>query len=1155
MSLRVIVIAKEIIDEGWREVNRRDFSKVCASAVAAGIVLDSSALLAATGRPVQAAPNANLPDKDQSGAYARREGDTWVMGTATAERRVSLRDGRFLLTSVRNKVSGREYRDRGADPDEIRLTADGVGTTSGSWHWAYVSEHIQRLGAGELQLDIRLRGGPLEVTKHWVLYPQSAIVREWLTIDNVSGKDVKLQDVFFLNSRVLGGETTVEGINYMELAYITGGGNFNGSQLLKTERLNPGYNRTFDSNVGVQTGTYSAYLPLALLRDLRSSDVMAIGWDYLGHWSLQVGNQAGDQVGVALQIAGYNDSVPPGGQVITPKAFAAALSGDLDAIGNQILDWQYRYLWDFTNADYFGKTRWAVDWPGPWVGDAGSLSADNWGRRLALDLRYVDLLRESGGDVLWDDAGWYDRWGDWNGPEWRLTNDYLKKYGMKWALWQPTYLATAESKVAQEHPDWLIPGQMVLEQSIAGTAEWQKKLLDRDVAAWDDFQWSYDGPMGDAANDTKLLAADRNFREVMEQFKKSHPGSGVDACSGGGRWISYDMARFADSGEYTDGGVGPYSGYYTSLIVPPDKLHNVSDFDHTYYNPSSDRIHLGMNPTWYRDPGDGANVESIRKDWELYHYLISQGVAGRWSHVFRPRVKGDDAVWYHQRMNQAGTRGVIITKHAKTGTGYFLISKPLANCSGDHYKGSTWNMARVLTTDAATPDTGIYADPTDGGYRYYGVPGEIYGPLNFLYRTPKGEQDKSYITRIESHGADNRVETQFFGMAFQTGAEPIEISALGQFDPENNRGTYSLMLVRAEDKSVVASVTLDMSQVQPDPQGFKYAKLDKPIRLEPGLDCPIVVFPHGLDADTMYDVETCHGSLHLKQPGAKLMADGIALPSVPPGELIFLNLPNRPGSGADKVAPEPPSQVTKRIATYLGTQGIEVAWSAGRDDNWISYYEILKNGVAIAKCAKGNFFFDHSLGAHHGLAAKFEVRTVDGDGNPSLLVAAQEIPGESETHQPLGEFWPAQGQDGWRYEQSFDGQNYQDLSWNKGGYEGFWEGSGLGRIGRIWAQPAADAEVARTFIISENGSVSLSGELQEDPSAEPTFPVSVRIQKNQEQVWPATGWAQVPAFNSPLRYEVKNISVRRGDALRFVVKRIGEVRSEPIIWNPLIAIV
>ena len=51
--------------------------------------------------------------------------------------------------------------------------------------------------------------------------------------------------------------------------------------------------------------------------------------------------------------------------------------------------------------------------------EGGTPSADNWGRRLALDLRYVDLIRETGTDILWDDAGWYDKWGTWNGPDWQ----------------------------------------------------------------------------------------------------------------------------------------------------------------------------------------------------------------------------------------------------------------------------------------------------------------------------------------------------------------------------------------------------------------------------------------------------------------------------------------------------------------------------------------------------------------------------------------------------------------------------------------------------------------------------------------------------------------------------------------------------------------
>jgi hypothetical protein len=1130
-------------------MNRRDFTKFCASAAMAGVVLEAAAR-------TQVREGGKNADYRQNDAYVRREGLTWIMGTSKAERTVALRDGRLVLTSFKNKLSDREYRETGRDPEEIRIKVDGVSLSEPIANWTLVSENSRQLNQGERQLDIKLRTGSVGVTKHWIIYPHTAIIREWLSIENMSGREVRIQDLFFLNTCLLGSNP-----DRLEFDYISGGGNFNGSQLLKTERIHRSYERTFDSAAGVQTGNYSAYLPLVLLRDPTSGDNLVVGWDYMGHWLLQVGSlqTGGEAMNVALKVAGYDGQLKPGAQLDTPKAFSAALSGDLDDIGNQILDWQYQYLWEFTTPEYFGKTRWAVDWPSPWVGNGGTPNADNWGRRLALDLRYTDLLRECGGDILWDDAGWYDAWGSWNGPDWALTTAYLRKHGMKWVLWFPTFLATGESAIGLQHPDWLIsPGKMCFEQSVKDTEIWQKALMDKSVANWGDFQYRYDIAPAASGNDTNLLAADQNFRSLLEQFKTAHPRSGVDACDGGGRWISYDLARLAESGEYTDGGVGPYSGYYTSLIIPPDKVHNVSDFDHTYYNPSSDRIHLALDPTWYRDPGEGPDLEFIRKDWDIYHYLIAKGVAGRGSHVFRPRVSNDDPVWYFQRMNAAGESGIIITKHAKRGPTYFLVSKPLTNTSGDHYEGGAGSMAQIFTTNVAMPDTGIYADPIDNEYRYYGVPGETYGPVNFRYQGQHGEQ--SFVTEMGKHSALRKVDRNFFGLAFQVGEEPLIISELGQCDPggrngfskNSNQGTYSLMLIRGSDKTVLASVTLDMSRAPADALGFKYAKLETPIRLEAGPDKPVVIFPKGLQPDKAYEVQTYHAGTHGRGSGKQLMAEGISLPEIRPGELIFLNLPNYPGSGADKVNPEPPSGVTKRVGTNLGTQGIEVAWLPGLDNNWISYYEVLRNGVVIGKSAKGEFYFDYREG--HDLEAEYQVRTVDGDGNRSPLVAAQATPGDGEMHQPLGEFSPTQGAHGWRYEQSRDGMNYDELSWRDDGYEGCWAGSDLGRIGRIWAQPAAAAELARSFNIPAKGLARLSGEVQKDPSANSEALVAVRIEHNAKQIWPSSGWLEVPPFGAPATYDFKDIAVGEGDVFRFVVKRNGANQAQPIIWNPLVEV-
>ena len=69
-------------------MNRRDFTKLCASAAMAGVVFEP----AARTQVKEAGKNADHPQDD---AYVRREGMTWIMGTSRAERTVALRDGRL----------------------------------------------------------------------------------------------------------------------------------------------------------------------------------------------------------------------------------------------------------------------------------------------------------------------------------------------------------------------------------------------------------------------------------------------------------------------------------------------------------------------------------------------------------------------------------------------------------------------------------------------------------------------------------------------------------------------------------------------------------------------------------------------------------------------------------------------------------------------------------------------------------------------------------------------------------------------------------------------------------------------------------------------------------------------------------------------------
>ena len=292
-------------------------------------------------------------------------------------------------------------------------------------------------------------------------------------------------------------------------------------------------------------------------------------------------------------------------------------------------------------------------------------------------------MRYAGAGVLWNDAGWYDEWGSWNGPPYAEVIQYLNKHGMKMMNWLCPSSGYPGSRADRElGPIMTSPfgGLFWLDEAKPEVVDWELNMLSEKVAAWGDHQWRYDMTPGHGSDP---LLADKGFRRLNREFVTKNPGSAVDACMGGGTWIGVELASYASSGEVTDGGVRDYTCYHASLFIPPDLLHNIVyrlDRNRRNYSLHNDRIQLRGNPVWLDDPaGKGGRkdyragstlgirakslpgTEALRKDWDIYKYLMHQRVVGRWSHVFRPRVTGDEAVLYFQRMNREGDKGVILT--------------------------------------------------------------------------------------------------------------------------------------------------------------------------------------------------------------------------------------------------------------------------------------------------------------------------------------------------------------------------------------------------------------------------------------------------------------------------------------------------------------
>ena len=954
-------------------------------------------------------PALSLTSKD---AYIIRKGDNWTLGTAKVERKLALADGKFVTTLWKHKTSGRELLPVGAISDELVAVVDGQQVLGSSGGWKLVDARELALAQGEIQLDIRLRRESLEVTKSYVVYPGSSIIREWVSFRNAGTEPLRVAEPGFLNLKTKPG--LPESVDFH---WMTGGANEPGSWTLKTEKLEAGKSRGFDSydpfggtaegnflgdgvlakvlvndrqvwpllnghdenwavvsygwtriansavriplriSVDVVSGdkvrfilnrnggtakdstafdptiTYgdhavhtasneysreqgksgwwyqyadegsiyepkageflnlvysdagdrwtkpgekeedslfigagkmhpgkedvvlvwiapksgqvkikadltnvgnppapgagrgahmgsSTYAPWNGLLSRDTGEGIFIGWDYFGHWASDFKLAENGAINARFRVAGYDKTLKPGESLTTPPAFVGLFQNDLDEAGNECLDWQYEYLWDYTRAGWFPAIRmlgwwWkGTPWMDPgntWVGGNGDAASAY--RKV---FRVADLMREVGGDVYHRDWGWWDRAGDWGGPDFKSMGAYLRKYGMGQLIYAFIYSVDSKSKVAREHPDWVVDG--TLDMSKPEVVEFLKNQLDEFRERFGPLEWRNDStPTVPIGGDTSLLRQDQGLREIVRSFLDKHLDSAFQAVNGGGNEAGYDYARYASTVSFSDGAVGILRNQWASLLFPPDKSSDIPDiWQPGQYQKALWRGLLTINFDMTGDTWDPEKIEGVRQLIDIYHYLNSQGVVGRWVRVYRPEVEGDEPLMYFERLSRDAKRGIIIPKR----------------------------------------------------------------------------------TAIR----------------------------------------------------------------------------------------PVTIRPKGLNPRERYLVSFQESNPMETRTGADLMANGVRLEKMEPGELIYLNLPYHPGNTLDKAAPAPPSELRKAAALNMGYPGVELTWKPGQDDRWLSYYEVLRNNQVLDKIAKGTFYFDHSAGAD--VAATYQVRSVDGAGLRSALATA-----------------------------------------------------------------------------------------------------------------------------------------------------------------------
>jgi hypothetical protein len=156
------------------------------------------------------------------------------------------------------------------------------------------------------------------------------------------------------------------------------------------------------------------------------------------------------------------------------------------------------------------------------------------------------------------------------------------------------------------------------------------------------------------------------------------------------------------------------------------------------------------------------------------------------------------------------------------------------------------------------------------------------------------------------------------------------------------------------------------------------------------LDTPLkeeaIVYPKKLAPEAEYKVAFRFGKEVTTMKGAELMQQGIRIKTENTREMILLNLEDAPGRGTDRVGPTPPTNLVKTRETFGQRAGVALRWAPGSDNKLLAEYLVYRNGRLLDHVAIGTFYFDFSQ--EGGLDDRYEVASVDGDGNLSARAAA-----------------------------------------------------------------------------------------------------------------------------------------------------------------------
>jgi alpha-galactosidase len=417
-----------------------------------------------------------------------------------------------------------------------------------------------RINGNELEIALRDINDPVEVTLHYVVYPEHGILRRHALIRNGTQRVVTLESAQSAVWNLPAGE----GYN---LTYSTG--RWAGEDQLHHEPIHEGQ-KVLESRKGHTSHNFNPWFMIDAgdaAEEHGSVWFGALAWS--GNWRFAIEQTPYRQIRVTGGLNTFDFSYPlkPGESLETPAFYGGYSAGGFGAASRMLHKFEREQILPGGATSRLRPVLY-----NSW--EATTFAVNEQGQK--------DLAAKAaklGVELFVMDDGWFgarnnDRagLGDWFVNPQKFPQglkgliDHVNSLGMDFGLWVEPEMVNANSDLYRKHPDWVLnfPGrtrselrnQMILNLARDDVKQYLFEVLDK-LATENNvryFKWDMNRSFSEPgwpetalADQRKLwVAYVRNLYEILDRLRAKHPKLEIESCSGGGGRIDLGILQRVD---------------------------------------------------------------------------------------------------------------------------------------------------------------------------------------------------------------------------------------------------------------------------------------------------------------------------------------------------------------------------------------------------------------------------------------------------------------------------------------------------------------------------------------------------------------------------------------------------------------------------------